>query len=402
MSTADPQQPEQKQTASAEPVEDRADGSSFDDETAKQALEAVEDAHESAESVAREASAALDDVDESDFAEIESLLSELEAKEETAGIDPTDSPTEGMDEADTAFARTLAAMGDDAMATPEDVAADLDDSHSLAKPVESLPSTKADTDSLDVNLEESSHEEAPPADLDLDDEIANQLDDLFQTDLNNLDDVLNDVFGPEHGGRAEASEKRRETTTSTSASPPAPPERATAPSVSPPRSAPSPPTVDAGETPRATSDAESDVIDLDTLDDADATLDGPSEIDDASSFAAPQSADDAPPEGFSAPSDEHLRSGANETGPIDASATEQPTGASQPAPLVINATRRSAETESKSAVPVAEAVRLMLLVMNRPVQSLPESKRVLVNWFALTLALWVPIVWCAVWFLGRN
>lgn len=402
MSTADPQQPEQKQTASTEPVEERAAASSFDDETAQEALEAVEEAQESAELVAREASAALDDVDESDFAEIESLLSELEAKEETAAVAPIDSPTEGMDDADTAFARTLEAMGDDAMAAPEDVAADPDESLPPTEPVNEPASPNGSADAHDVNLEESAPEELPPADLDLDDEIANQLDDLFQTDLNNLDDVLNDVFGPEHGGRAEASDKRREAAATTSAAPMTAPERAAPPDASPSKSAASSPPVESGDAPAATTGEEGDVIDLDTLDDADASLDGPSEIDDASSFAAPPAADEAPREDLNAPSSEHLNSRANEAGTLAASTAEQPTGASPPAPLVINATRRSAETESKSAVPVAEAVRLMLLVMNRPVQSLPESKRVLVNWFALTLALWVPIVWCAVWFLGRT
>lgn len=427
MTAPDARQPDQKPTSpSAAPTDSSSDA--IDDEAVQRALEAVE---ASADEVIDEAELADEDM----FASIESFIDDLEDRdddakqpsghEETAATpDSSGAVDEPQDASDDAFAQTMAALGDDAMAAPAEVEAEMNESFSApavadvddeAAPTsdasepepESEPEAEAEIeapapiDIPDVALDASSGPEAPPADLTLDDEIANQLDDLFQTDLNDLDEVLNDVFGPEGDDERETGDREHRTaaTAANAKESTKPVAKPKSPSTATPAAAP----VD--------EDPEDDPADISSaadIDDAGETDDALAGLDDDSTFSAPAQESspasgetpvvNAAPKAPAAPK-QPAATAAQSTASVEDDAGD-PSAQTAPAPMVINASRPSAEVDAKMESPLSEAIRQILVMVNGPVRSLPESKRTLVNWFALTLAMWVPIVWAAVWFLS--
>lgn len=424
MTASDPRQPDQKPNsptaASTESSTERVD-----DESIERALEAVE---ASADDLAAEASRDVDEAGEDMFASIESFLDDLnehnqvtEAPEEREATTVESSDVNAQaahdapaDATDDAFAQAMAQLGDDAMAAPAEVEAEQSEALNAAgvseeqeDAVEStVPPSSSGIDFEtpieipDVVLDESSEPAEPPADLTLDDEIANQLDDLFQTDLNDLDDVLNDVFGPEDDSRSDGRESTHDET----------------PNADEARSARNQPSKKQTK-PKAAAPVEDKADDTDVEESA--ADNAPSEeslsaLDDDSAFSAPSDeraptptaapAVNAAPKAPAAPAatKEATTTGASArtTASDDEPAEEPPAAAATPAPMVINAARPSAELDAKMESPLSEAIRQILVMVNGPVRSMPESKRTLVNWFALTLALWVPIVWAAAWFLA--
>lgn len=435
MTAPDARQPDQKPTSpSAAPTDSSSDA--IDDEAVQRALEAVE---ASADEVIDEAELADEDM----FASIESFIDDLEERgddaklpsgpEETAATpDSSGAVGEPQDASDDAFAQTMAALGDDAMAAPAEVEAEMNESFSApavadvvdeaaptsdASEPEPEPEPESESESEaeaeieapapidrpDVALDASSEPEAPPADLTLDDEIANQLDDLFQTDLNDLDEVLNDVFGPEGDGERETGDREHRTAATAANS-----KEATKPVAkpkSPPTATPAAAPVD--EDPE---DNPADTSSAADIDDAGETDDALAGLDDDSTFSAPAQESspasgetpvvNAAPRAPAAPKQPAAQAAAARSTASVEDDAGGPSAQTAPAPMVINASRPSAEVDAKMESPLSEAIRQILVMVNGPVRSMPESKRTLVNWFALTLAMWVPIVWAAVWFLS--